>query len=67
MNYYEMIVKYDCEYSEWIVFADKRIAFSTNDIIEFAVARGLLEEAYRGRVCLAWSITKYEYEYIKQK
>ena len=65
-NYYEIIVMYDKEYGEVICFETEAIMNDSNDIVSYAIKRGLLDEAYRKNVRYAMCISEYEYEYIKK-
>lgn len=65
-NYYEIIVVYDKEYGEVISFETEAIMNDSNDIVSYAIRRGLIDKAYRKNVRYAMCISKYEYGYIKK-
>jgi len=65
-NYYEIIVVYDKEYDEVISFETETIMNDSNDIVNYAVKKELLDKTYRNNVRYAMCISKYEYEYIKK-
>ena len=66
MNYYEIVIRYDKDSVDCIVFKDAQMALSSNGIIDIAVQRGLLDlELYR-KVETAQSLSGSEYKYIKQ-
>lgn len=65
MNYYGMIVRYGTDYSEVIVFAQQKTAFSSEDIIQSAVRQGILEQSDMQRVYTAQSIGREEYNKVK--
>lgn len=63
-NYYEIVVIYNEDYGEVIVFCTDVIMNDSNDIVSQAIELGLLEEQYREKVRWAMAISDYEYEYI---
>ena len=65
-NYCEIIVVYDKQYGEVISFETDAIMNDTNDIVNYAVMRELLDKAYRKNVRYAMCISEYEYGYIKK-
>ena len=62
---YEVIIVYDDEYAEVLVFQSNAIMNDSNDIISEAIRLGLLESQYRNCVRWARGISEYEYEYVK--
>ena len=64
-NYYEIVVIYNEDYGEVIVFCTDEIMNDSNDIVSQAIELQLLEERYRDKVRWAMAISDYEYEYIK--
>ena len=64
-NYYEIVVIYNEDYGEVIVFCTDEIMNDSNDIVSQAIELELLEERYRDKVRWAMAISDYEYEYIK--
>lgn len=62
---YEIIIIYDDEYAELLVFQSNAIMNDSNDIITEAIRMGLLENQYRNCVRWARGISEYEYEYVK--
>lgn len=62
---YEVIIVYDDEYAEVLVFQSNAIMNDSNDIITEAIRMGLLENQYRNCVRWARGISEYEYEYVK--
>lgn len=65
-NYYEIIVIYSKEYGEVIAFETEAIMNDSNDIVNYAIKTGLLDDTYRNNVRYAMCISEYEYEYIKK-
>lgn len=65
MCYYEIIVIYDTEYGEVIIFESNTLMNDSNDIITDAVKKQLIEEKYRSKVRIAQAISEYECEYIR--
>jgi len=66
-NYYEIIVIYDKDCGEVIVFHTDAIMNDSNDIVSQAISLGLFEERYREKVRWARAVSDYEYEYIKDR
>lgn len=62
---YEIIIVYDDEYAEVLVFQSNAIMNDSNAIITEAIRLGLLESQYRNCVRWARGISEYEYEYLK--
>lgn len=62
---YEIIIVYDDEYAEVLVFQSNAIMNDSNAIITEAIRLGLLESQYRNCVRWARGISEYEYEYVK--
>lgn len=62
---YEVIIVYDDEYAEVLVFQSNAIMNDSNDIITEAIRLGLLENQYRNCVRWARSVSEYEYKYVK--
>lgn len=62
---YEVIIVYDDEYAEVLVFQSNAIMNDSNDIVTEAIRLGLLESRYRNCVRWARGISEYEYEYVK--
>ena len=62
---YEVIIVYDDEYAEVLVFQSTASMNDSNAIITEAIRLGLFESQYRN--CLRWArgISEYEYEYVK--
>lgn len=63
---YEIIIIYDKEYGEVIVFESYEIMNDSNDIVTEAIRLELMEEKYRNKVRWARCVSEYEYEYIKR-
>ena len=53
---YEIIVIYDKNYGEVIEFWTDEIMNDTNDIVTYAIDRGLFEERFRSRIRWARAI-----------
>ena len=64
-NYYEIVVIYNEDYGEVIVFCTDAIMNDSNDVVSQAIELGLLEERYREKVRWARAISDYEYEFLK--
>lgn len=64
---YEIIITYDSEYAEVIVFESDKFMDSSNDIASEVIRKGLVPEEYRRKVRLAGGLMKFEYEYIKER
>ena len=64
-SYYEIIVIYDKNCGDVIVFCTDEIMNDSNDIVSQAIELELLKERYRDKVRWAMAISDYEYEYIK--
>ncbi len=62
---YEVIIVYDDEYAEVLVFQSNAIMNDSNAIITEAIRLGLFESQYRNCVRWARGISEYEYEYVK--
>lgn len=60
---YEVIIVYDDEYAEVLVFQSNAIMNDSNDIISEAIRLGLFESQYRN--CVRWARSVSEYEYVK--
>lgn len=67
MTEYELIVIYDKEYGEVIVFKSNHIMNDSNDIVSEAIKLQLLDERYRSKVRIARGLLEFEYDYIKKK
>ena len=65
-NYYESSVVYEKEYGEVLIFETDAIMNDSNDIVNYAVKKELLNKTHRNNVRYAMCISKYEYEYIKK-
>lgn len=63
-NYYEIVVIYNEDYGEVIIFRTDAIMNDSNDIVSQAIDLGLLEKRHREKVRWAMAISDYEYEYI---
>ena len=63
---YEIIIIYDSEYAEVIVFTSDRFMNSSNDIVSEAIRKGLILAEHRDKVRLARGLMEFEYEYIKK-
>lgn len=66
MNYYELIIRYDCSTTDCVIFKDKRMALSSKGIIDIAIQREIIDEEMREMIENAKSLNVYEYEYIKE-
>ena len=66
MNYYELIIRYDCSTTEYVVFKDERMALSSKGIIDIAIQKDIIDEEMREMIENAKSLNVYEYEYIKE-
>ena len=63
---YEIIIIYDSEYAEVIVFTSDRFMNSSNDIVSEAIRKGLILAEHRDRVRFARGLMGFEYDYIKK-
>ncbi len=63
---YEIIITYDSEYAEVIVFESNMFMNDSNDIVSEAIRKGLILAKYRSKVRIARGLMKFEYEYIKK-
>lgn len=63
---YEIIIIYDSEYAEVIVFTSDRFMNSSNDIVSEAIRKGLMLAEHRDRVRFARGLMEFEYDYIKK-
>ena len=63
---YEIIIIYDSEYAEVIVFTSDRFMNSSNDIVSEAIRKGLMLAEHRDRVRFARGLMGFEYDYIKK-
>ena len=61
MIQYEIIVIYDKDYGEVIIFESDKYMNDSNDIVSEAVLLELLEEKYRNKV--RWAFSKSDYKY----
>lgn len=61
MIQYEIIVIYDKEYGEVIIFESNKYMNDSNDIVSEAILHELLEEKYRDKV--RWAFSKSDYKY----
>ena len=59
---YEIIITYNSEYAEVIVFKSNMFMNDSNDIVSEAIRKGLIQDEYRGKVRLARGLMKFEYE-----
>ncbi len=59
-SHYEIIVIYDKNCGEVIEFWTDEIMNDTNDIVTYAIDRGLFEERFRNRIWWARAINKEE-------
>lgn len=66
MNYYELIIRYDCSTTDYVVFKDERMALSSKGIIDIAIRKDIIDEEMREMIENAKSLNVYEYEYIKE-
>lgn len=66
MNYYELIIRYDCSTTDYVVFKDERMALSSKGIIDIAIQKDIIDEEMREMIENAKSLNVYEYEYIKE-
>ena len=66
MNYYELIIRYDCSITDYVVFKDERMALSSKCIIDIAIQKDIIDEEMREMIENAKSLNVYEYEYIKE-
>ena len=66
MNYYELIIRYDCSTTDYVVFKDERMALSSKGIIDIAIQKDIIDEEMRVMIENAKSLNVYEYEYIKE-
>ena len=64
MNYYEIVIKYDRNLTDYIVFKDKRMAISSKGIIDIAVEIGLVDPQLYSKIEVAQSLNTAEYKYI---
>lgn len=62
---YEILIVYDDEYAELLVFDSNAIMNDSNDIVTEAIRLGLFESQCRNCVRWARGISEYEYEYVK--
>lgn len=62
---YEILIVYDDEYAEVLVYESDAVMNDSNDIITEAIRLELLENRYRNCVKWAKSVSEYEYEYVK--
>lgn len=65
MIQYEIVLIYDKEYGEVIIFESNKYMNDSNDIVTHAIHIGLIEKKYRNRVRWARAISEYEFEYVK--
>mgnify|MGYP006862838655 CR=1 FL=1 len=63
---YEIIITYNSEYSEVIVFTSDRVMDDSNDIVSEAIRKGLMLEEHRDKVRFARGLMEFECEYIKK-
>lgn len=63
---YEIIIKYDSEYAEVIVFTSDIFLNDSNDIVSEAIRKGLMLAEHRNRVIFARGLIEFEYDYIKK-
>ncbi len=63
---YEIIIKYDSEYAEVIVFTSDIFLNDSNDIVSEAIRKGLMLAEHRNRVRFARGLMEFEYDYIKK-
>lgn len=61
MIQYEIIVIYDKDYGEVIIFESDKYMNDSNDIVSEAILLELLEEKYRNKV--RWAYSKSDYKY----
>lgn len=61
MIQYEIIVIYDKDYGEVIIFESDKYMNDSNDIVSEAILLELLEEKYRKKV--RWAFSKSDYKY----
>ena len=60
-NCYEIIVVYDKNCGDVIVFCTDEIMNDSNDIVTYAIDKGLLEERFRNRIRWARAINIEDY------
>lgn len=58
---YEIIIIYDKEYGEVIVYETSKYMNDSNDIVSEAISLELIEERYRDKV--RWAYCKSDYKY----
>ena len=61
MIQYEIIVIYEKDYGEVIIFESDKYMNDSNDIVSEAILLELLEEKYRNKV--RWAFSKSDYKY----
>lgn len=61
MIQYEIIVIYNKDYGEVIIFESDKYMNDSNDIVSEAILLELLEEKYRNKV--RWAFSKSDYKY----
>ena len=44
MNYYELIIRYDCSTTDYVVFKDERMVLSSKGIIDIAIQKDIIDE-----------------------
>lgn len=66
MTHYEIIIIYEKEYGEVIIFESNSLMNDSNDIITDAIKKELFEEQYRSKVRLAHAVSEFEYEHIRK-